>query len=377
MGRLKKSKVEKSPFKLRQRQLADGRISLFIDHIHGGKHSYEFLKLYLLPETSEKIRRENNRTARLADEILRKRIEEYVEKEADRIGERDLAETPLSEFINILIAEKKRKNNRTNQFVTVKGNLQQFRPDTRMCDIDKRYCIDYADWLRHTCVSRLGKPLAPQTTFNYFWHLGIILSNAYRMGYIRQNPWCLLDSSDKIREPERQHRFLTLDEVRILEETPYHHELVKRAFLFSCFCGLRISDVLNIKWSDIYSNNGLTYVSIIMKKTSRPISIPLTAKALHWLPEKNDESPKIFGGLPSETQINKHLKKWVSEAGISGNIHYHVSRHTYGTMLMTAGVDLYTASKLMGHSDIRATQVYSKIIDKKKQEAVSLIDDVF
>lgn len=377
MGRLKKSKVDKSPFKLRQRQLADGRISLFIDHIHDGKHSYEFLKLYLQPETSEKIRRENNRTARLADDILKKRMEAYIEKEADKLSESSLTETPLSDFIDVLIAEKERKNHRTKQFVTVKGNLQMFRPDTRMCDIDKGYCIDYADWLKHTCISRLGKPLAPQTAFNYFWHLGIILSNALRMGYIRHNPWCRLDSGDKIREPERLHRFLTLDEVRILEETPCRHELVKRAFLFSCFCGLRISDFLNIRWSDICSNNGLTYASIIMKKTSRPISIPLTSKALHWLPEKNDDSPKIFGGLPSETQINKHLKKWVSEAGISGNIHYHVSRHTYGTMLMTAGVDLYTASKLMGHSDIRATQVYSQIIDKKKQEAVSLIDNVF
>lgn len=56
---------------------------------------------------------------------------------------------------------------------------------------------------------------------------------------------------------------------------------------------------------------------------------------------------------------------------------FHLSRHTYGTMLITAGVDLYTASKMMGHADVRPTQVYAKIVDKKKEEAVSLIDKVF
>lgn len=56
---------------------------------------------------------------------------------------------------------------------------------------------------------------------------------------------------------------------------------------------------------------------------------------------------------------------------------FHLSRHTYGTMLITAGVDLYTASKMMGHADVRPTQVYAKIVDRKKEEAVSLIDKVF
>ena len=73
----------------------------------------------------------------------------------------------------------------------------------------------------------------------------------------------------------------------------------------------------------------------------------------------------------------QNLQKWAEDAGLDKHLHFHLSRHTYGTMLITAGVDLYTASKMMGHADVRPTQIYAKIIDKKKEEAVSLIDKVF
>lgn len=378
MGRRKKSIVDKSPFKLRQRQLSDGRISLFIDHTVDGKHRYEFLKLYLLPETSEKIKRENARTMRQAEEIARLRTESLIEEKSDEAAVKDLSETLLIDFIDIYAEDYRRSHGRENrQMTTVRGLLHLFRKDARLCDIDKNFCLDYSDWLKHTYVSRRGRNLAPQTVFGYFWQLGLLLSNARRMGYIKNNPWDQLDTSEKVREPEREHRFLTFEEVRILENAPCHKEVIKRAFLFSCFCGLRISDVLGLRWRDLIFNNGIWYASIIMKKTSKPVSIPLPDKAVDWLPEKSGADAKVFEGLPSETMIAKHLKRWCRDAGITGSIHFHVSRHTYGTMLITAGVDLYTASKLMGHSDVRATQVYAKIIDKKKQEAVSLIDNVF
>lgn len=75
MGRKRKSLVEKSPFKLRRRKLADGRLSLFLDRSVDGGHEYEFLQLYLLPETSSTAKRQNARTLRKAEEILQARTE--------------------------------------------------------------------------------------------------------------------------------------------------------------------------------------------------------------------------------------------------------------------------------------------------------------
>lgn len=181
---------------------------------------------------------------------------------------------------------------------------------------------------------------------------------------------------EKIQQPESKREFLTLEEVRKLENTPYVKENIRRAFLFACYCGLRLGDVMDLHWSDISVNGGRHFVSVVMQKNSKPISLPLPAKALSWLPERGEPKVLVFS-LPSQTVMRKHLQKWAEQAELGRHLHFHLSRHTYGTMLITAGVDLYTASKMMGHADVRPTQVYAKIVDRKKEEAVSLIDKVF
>ena len=378
MGRKKKSIVEKSPFKLRQRKLADGRVSLFLDRVCEGKHKYEFLQLYLLPENSVKARRENARTMRKAEEIIQKKTEALLTENVENIS-RDLSETLLSDFIGMLADDKQKsgKIRGCKHLKTARDILGKFRAGAQLCDIDKRFCTDYADWLLNTYKTRAGKPLAPYTAFGYFWMLGAIVHSAYTMGYIRFNPWTQLDTADKFQAPETEKRFLTTEEIRKLEATPIKKEIVKCAFLFSCHCGLRISDVRLIKWSDIYENDGRWFMSIIMKKTANPLSVPLSDNCIRWLPERGDSEQYVFDGLPTDKSLRYNLRKWTMAAGLGADIHFHVSRHTFGTLLITAGVDLYTASKLMGHADVRATQVYAKIVDRKKQEAVALLDNLF
>ncbi len=379
MGRKRASKVNKSPYKLRQRTLADGRVSLFIDHTVNGKHEYEFLKLYLMPETSENISRENARFISKSEEIIKQKCEALIQDKADSIKNQDKSCIPLCEYIDILISHyKERGMNTYKRLITVRKTLEIFRPGCRLCDVDKKLCIDFRDWLLSYCSPRTGRPLAKKTAFGYFWYLADILNNAMCMGYIRSNPWKLLDASDKMTEPLTTRGFLTLDEVNILETTPYKHDKIRRAFLFCCFSGLRISDMLNLRWQDIYKNGDTVMLSFIMRKTEKPILIPLSSKAVSYLPERGvapSDTP-VFTGLPNNHGINQHLKKWMSQAGIEKNVHFHMSRHTFGTMLLTAGVDLYTASKMLGHSDVRATQVYAKIIDQKKNEAMDLLDKV-
>ena len=108
-----------------------------------------------------------------------------------------------------------------------------------------------------------------------------------------------------------------------------------------------------------------------IRQNSKPISLPLPAKALSWLPESREQDAPIFA-LPSYTTIRKHLQKWAEDAGLDKHLHFH-----YGTMLITAGVDLYTASKMMGHADVRPTQIYAKIVDSKKIKAVDMVDKMF
>ena len=179
--------------------------------------------------------------------------------------------------------------------------------------------------------------------------------------------------------PESKREYLTIDEIKLLIDTECPREDVKRAYLFACYCGLRLSDVYALRWKDIILDGEQYRVSIVMKKTTAPIYLPLSRHAVRWLPERNgdDDGSRIFVGLPAEPNINKVLAKWVAAAGIAKKITYHTSRHSFATMMLTLGADLYTTSKLLGHANVKTTQIYAKIVDSKKAEAVNLVDGVF
>ena len=90
-----------------------------------------------------------------------------------------------------------------------------------------------------------------------------------------------------------------------------------------------------------------------------------------------DAGSLVFESLPNDTNLTAHLKAWAAKAGISKTVTYHTSRHTFATMLLTLGADLYTVSKLLGHSQIKNTQIYAEIINRRKDDAVNLADKVF
>lgn len=383
MGRKKKSLVEKSPFKLRRRKLADGRLSLFLDRSVDGGHEYEFLQLYLLPETSSTVIRQNARTLRKAEGILRERTEALlnskVESELKYTGEGVL----LSEWLQTSCNNHKMRGLRDSDgILALRKILLAFRPDVRLIEIDKQFCLDMIDWFRNTYINRrTGTPICARTADTYCQRFRTALNEAVHEGLIDKNPWNKLETIEKIKMPESKREFLTIDEIRRMIAAECPNGLVKRAYLFSCFTGLRISDVRNLKWSNIYHENGQTFVSVVMVKTTKPLYIPLSAQALKWMPEKEEgkssQDGYVFDGLVNYGNVNENLKKWAEAAGIRKHISYHTSRHTFATMMLTLGADLYTVSKLLGHSSVKHTQIYARIIDSKKDEAVNLADTVF
>lgn len=197
---------------------------------------------------------------------------------------------------------------------------------------------------------------------------------------IQFNPFDKIDREEKIKVPETSRAFLTVDELQKMMETPMKNETIKRAFLFACFCGLRISDIRALRWGNITHENGIDSVSLTMKKTGRPIAVPLSKEALKWLPVREGweaDEDKVFKSSLAQMVIRYHLNRWVKDAGITKHVTFHVSRHTFATMMLTLGADLYTVSKLLGHTDITTTQIYAKLVDQKKVDAVNLINNVF
>jgi len=142
MGRRKQSKVDKTPFKLHKGQLSDGRESLFIDYAVNSKHEYEFLSLYFVPETSVKAKRENAKALRQAEDIILAKTEYLVDEKAQTGAAKDKSKTLLADFMDLLITEYKRQwRSGYANLKTAKSAILSFRQDSRLCDIDKKFCI--------------------------------------------------------------------------------------------------------------------------------------------------------------------------------------------------------------------------------------------
>jgi len=162
--------------------------------------------------------------------------------------------------------------------------------------------------------------------------------------------------------------------------TPCRYDIVKRAFLFSCFTGLRYSDIKSLLWSEIRkAADGRTlFLEHPQVKTRKIVTVPLSEEALKWMPKQQKDKEHVFHQLQIiSTTVEVILGEWMKEAGIEKHITYHCSRHTAATMLLTLGADLYTVSKILGHSSIKMTEVYAKIVDKKKLETVNLVNNMF
>ena len=382
-----KTKKAKSPVRLRFKALSNGNQSLYLDFYQNGKREYEFLKLYLIPENSPLDKIANINTLKVANEIKAKRLFDIIHGKS---GIKDKSKSHLlSEWINTMI---ERKRNQVS-VSSIKGlnrlcrHLNIYRADARLMDVDKQFCIGFTDYLRNAISlkaskdsSKEPKRLARITQAEMLNTLSIVLNEAVREGLIQTNAVRLLSQTEKIKVPESTREYLTLEELRRMIDTPVdpNAEEDKNAFLFCCFCGLRYSDVIALKWENIMKDGDKMSISIIQKKTGQPVVAPLSDKAISYLPYQNGKSndEKVFV-LPSQGVTNRRLKKWAKDAKVDKKVTFHVSRHTFGTMMLTAGVDLYTTSKLMGHSDIAVTQIYAKIVDKKKEEAVSLLDKLF
>ena len=221
-----------------------------------------------------------------------------------------------------------------------------------------------------------GKPIAASTRNTYYQIFNGALNAAVRAKRLIRNPFNEMEKSEKPKMPESVRSYMTIDEVRALIATPMKNEMVKNAYLFSCFCGLRISDVKGLKWKDVFVDGGQYRLAVSMQKTKEPIYLPLSPEALKWMPERGDKTSDdpVFD-LP--TTVNTLIKPWAKAAGISKRFTFHTARHTFATMILTLGADLYTVSKLLGHVDVKMTQVYAKIINKKKDEAVNLTNGLF
>ena len=381
--------------RIRFKQLSNGNQSIYLDYYTGdvirkenyvgGKRKYEFLKLYLIPERTREDKAKNEVTLALAKAIQSKRIVE-VQNDAHGFQNTNKSRVNLLDYLENIgkqSAEQGSRNYARTVLNTVRA-LKLFRGDyIAFRDVDKEFLSEFTDYLRQMPkaskygVLKTGGRLSNNSVVSYYGTLRTAINRAYKEGIITVNPTKEFDFASKVRQEPSRREYLTIDELKTLINTECRHEIVKRAFLFSCLCGLRVSDIRKLRWCDLQRSGGRVRIEITMQKTKEPLYLPISDEALKWLPERGEanDSDYIFP-LTHEGTVNDTLQHWAKVAGITKHISFHVARHTHATMMLTLGADLYTVSKLLGHKNIATTQIYAKIVDKKKEEAIGLIPNL-
>jgi len=217
--------------------------------------------------------------------------------------------------------------------------------------------------------------LKPKTAKNYEGTVRAAIRKAVNENLIPADPTIGIKTA-KVNEPYRIH--LNIGEIQKLADTVSKHkygELIKRAFLFACNTGLRISDLISLKWENICYEP----LQIIKRqfKTDVNVIIPLNKNAWRIINDGriHNHSEPVFDGL--HKYYHYQFVKWIcKEAGIVKKVGWHTARRTFAVLSLESGADIYTVSKLLGHTDIKTTQVYAKATDKMKREAVNALPEL-
>lgn len=380
MARIKKPAKVKEPVKIRMRTLADGSKSLYLDIYRHGKRTYEPLKLYLIPERSAADRKQNATTMLAANKVKSQRI---IELTTGEVGIKNTyKKVYLLDWMKTYMEAQAKRGKKDGRLIMTTIKILKMYAGERMLlsNVDKDFCLGYLRFLQ-TDYNPQGRKPSNFTLRNYYSMLNCALNAAVREDLLRENPFNKIDKRDKIKEPESKREYLTIGEVKQLMNTPYPKESltdIKNAYLFSCFCGLRISDIMALQWKNVVCDRGAYSLEIVMQKTKDLIYVSLSERAMKWMPERGDKAAedKVFV-IPRVEYVNPGLAKWAEQAGLKKHVTFHTARHTFATMMLTLGADLYTVSKLLGHSDVKVTQVYAKIVNQKKNDAVNLVNSVF
>ena len=384
MARPKKIQKETSYVTLRTKPVSKGRLSYYLDIYAHGVRKYEFLKLYIVPETTREAKTQNINTELAAKSIRNKRELEIIQNKGNLPG-MSPSKMLLLDWIEIYRKRKKALGisaSRDSTFQNMTKHLKDYAKEkVKLSDVDEDFCLGFIKYLS-SCNNRLYKEknikLSKNTTSIYYQMFESALNEAVRKKLIPVNPSVYIDKEDRklIKSEKTNRAFLTIHEVKMLIQQETKFQEMKNAFLFACFTGLRISDIKKLSWDNIYERDGIMYLNIRMTKTKEVLNMKLNKQAVKWLPPKRD-SKKVFQLNITKGAIAYELKNWAKEAGIKKEITFHISRHTFATMELTLGADIYVVSKLLGHTDVKVTQIYADIINKKREEAVDLLDTAF
>ena len=372
----------KEPVRLRQRTTPTGLKSLYLDIYLEGKRTYEYLKLYLVPEKTKADKEKNFETMQLAEAIRAKRLLDIRNGRYGFEGT-DKSKMRFFDYFEAMVEHRKGSVGNYGNWKACLCHLRIYekRQNITFADITKEWVQGFRNYLEGDAVIHPNgraqrtnqRKLATNSRHTYYDKLRACLNKAYEDGILRINPMRGIES---FRAEDSTRMYLTIDEVRTLARTEADYPQVKAAFLFSCLTGLRRGDITRLTWGDVHQQGDFVRIIFQQKKTKGQEYLDIAPEAVELMGERKEDNDLVFSRLPSCDTINRSIEVWCARAGITKHITFHCGRHTFATMMLDLGTDIYTVSKLLGHRHIATTQIYAKVMDKNKQAAVAAMPSV-
>ncbi|MDV7187431.1 site-specific integrase [Lutibacter sp. TH_r2] len=366
---------------LRQKKIANDKISLYLDYYPpiispktGKETRREFLKLKIYNSPQNQLEKEHNKTTiELAEVIRAKRLVQIKNKE---FGFKENIELNVNfvEYYYSIVEDYMNKGGRNNglnwqasykYFTSFIGN--KISSQNLTLGIANKY-REYL--LTTTTLKSNTKTLSQNTAATYYKHFIFALKKAFAENIISTD---IAKQTEYIKQEQTFREYLTEDELVKLWNTDIKFPQIKRAALFSALTGLRFVDIKNLSWETIYGDQHQGfYIKLKEQKTGNIHNHPISTNAFDILKQEETSEGKVFENLKYD-QVSRYLKPWIKDAKIHKKISFHNFRHSYATLQLANGTDIYTVSKLMGHKNVTTTQIYTKVMDRNKIEAANRI----
>jgi len=347
--------------KIRERKMAGGEVAFYIDTYH--KDFGRFSQKTGL-QANPKNRKEFNQIKAQALDKMRKIERDFIRDPAGVFSRKAMIGDDFIEFAKVR-AEK----DHHPSYMNALKYLQEFTGG------NVSFGTLNSQWLERLKGYLLSADgLSSNTANTYLIFVKGTIRKAYKEGYV------LEDFTNKVegigKKPIDRH-VLTFDELEILSRSKCNNLMVKSAFLFSCFSGLRLSDIELLKWEKIIIENGQYFLKFQQKKTSQFEKMPLCAQSVEILQtvqklhaEYAPEGDERVFILPDRSRLGVILNEWGYRSGLNWRLHFHASRHTFASMALSSGMAFFTVSKLLGHRDLQTTEIYSHSNQKDQIKAI-------
>lgn len=367
---------------LRDKKISNGRRTLYLDfyppiaHPETGKQTRrEFLKLYIYERPKTEADRDHNKETRILAENIRAQRQIHLQAGNYNFLLPSHKKKDFLQYFKDLAEKRKTSKGNYDNWLSAFNYFKAFtKGRCLMEDVTEKLISDFKDYLKSTPSIHYKKSvrqLSQNAAHSYYNKLKAAVTKAFDERLLDDDPGKRVKG---IKQADTEREFLTLEELNKLAKTECEIPDLKRMALFSALTGLRWSDIIKLTWSEIqYAKDNGYYIQYRQKKTKGVEFLPTSEQAFTLLGKPGGSNELIFPDVVYSAWLNMKIKMWIIKAGITKKITFHNFRHTYATLQLTAGTDIYTVSKLLGHRNLKTTQVYAKVVDKLKMDAANKI----